>query len=274
MLESILLGLIQGLTEFLPVSSSGHLVLAQSLLPGFTEPGLLFDLFLHGGTLIAVILYFRKDLIDMIRGMFPRSIQETSDPVRESRITVAALVIATLPAAAAGMFCENFIEKLFESPRLTALMLCMTGIILFAGERKWGGESALKHPLNEWHPMDWFTIGCAQAVALIPGISRSGCTIAAALILGWSRIQAARFAFLMMLPAVSGAIVYQSWKILHSTQHPPLQWSFVTAGTLAAAVSGYAAIGILIRFIQKRKLNGFGYYCLAAGLVVFALNFF
>ncbi|HPQ38807.1 MAG TPA: undecaprenyl-diphosphate phosphatase, partial [bacterium] len=201
---AVILGAIQGITEFLPISSSGHLVLAQSILPGFSAPGLVFDVVLHAGTLVAVLAYYRLDLIRLARGL-AGGLPENEN--RDSRRWILGLLLATIPAAVVGVIADDAIEALFESPVFTAAFLCVTGLILFLGE--WLKSRHREHmdASSAMTPGRWLTVGIAQALAIIPGISRSGSTMAAGLAVGWSRETAARFSFLLMIPAVSGAVL-------------------------------------------------------------------
>jgi undecaprenyl-diphosphatase len=251
MFESILLGILQGLTEFLPVSSSGHLVLAQSLLPGFEAPAASFDVLLHGGTLLAVILYYHRDLFQMTRDL--------SRP-REGGWRLPALLLAgSVPAGIVGVFFADPLKELFSSPTAASLGLLATGLFLTAASfRGFGGQAALGR-MGYSHAL---LIGVVQACAIMPGISRSGATITMALFLGYSAVEAARFSFLLSLPAVTGALLLESGA-LADTGLPPAY----LAGALAAAVVGWLSISLLIRLLGRGKLAPFAAYCLALGSI-------
>ncbi len=271
MLEAVILGIIQGITEFLPVSSSGHLVLVQSLLPGFAEPELLFDIALHAGTLVAVLLYFRRDLTALLKGVFRKAGPDPLFSEKESWIMIAGIVVATIPAGIAGVLFEDKVEKLFDSPRDAAVCLIATGIILICGE--WFGKkrSSGNEPQDGLHILQWVIVGVAQAVALLPGISRSGTTITAGLVLGWRRTSAARFSFLLMIPVVAGAVVLKAPELLTQTQTGNTHIGSVLVGTIFAALSGYFAIHWLLKIIRQSSLSYFGIYCICIGLLSFAM---
>lgn len=250
-LKATILGLIQGLTEFLPVSSSGHLVLAQHFFGLQSQNGELmaFDVLLHFGTLIAVATVFYRDIIAMLTG--------------RNWTLVGLLILATLPAVVIGLPFKDAVEEAFSSVVLVSVALMVTGIVL-------GLTHYARVKSNE--SITWkksLVIGLAQAVALLPGISRSGSTISAGLFLGLDRATAARFSFLMMLPAVSGAVILESSSVmnLHAASVFP-----AIIGTLVSAVVGYMAIRWMLAIIQKGKLQYFGLYCLIVGMVTLALT--
>ncbi len=268
MLEAILLGILQGLTEFLPISSSGHLVLVQSLMKGFEEPGLVFDVLLHAGTLLSVLVYFRRDIIDLAKGVFSGSDPEIR---RRSRTMVSALIIATIPAAAAGILAEDYLEQLFQSPTFASFFLICTGLILCVGEFLKGRVLVEKDPVGQFNLKSYILVGMAQALALLPGISRSGSTIAAGMALGWSRTASARFSFLLMIPAVSGAVILKIPDAVTLMANHGFSAGVLMAGFTAAAVSGFLAIDLLLKLVKNRSLFPFAIYCIAAGSIVFVL---
>lgn len=242
----MILGVIQGLTEFLPISSSGHLVIAQKLL-GMEGPRLAFDVFLHLGTLIAVIVYFRKYIVDIL----------TKD-----RETLIYLVIGSFPALVAGFLLKDSIENLFNAPKFVGYMLITTGAwivlasIASALYKKRGAE-------KELDIVNTFLIGCAQAVSIIPGISRSGATIATGFLSGIEARTACTFAFVLSIPAVAGATALKAVKITSELAGPG-SLAFM-AGGLAAMLAGLASISIVLRLVQRRLFFVFGIYCLLAG---------
>ena len=251
MLNAILWGAIQGLTEFLPISSSGHLVLIPALL-GRDGPDLATSAMLHLGTLVAVLVYFRTDLARMAR--FDRA----------GRRTITIIVIGTIPAVILGLAFESKLDELTERPTVVAAMLILTGVILMATMLLRPGDK----PIEELSPTDSAIIGFAQSFALIPGISRSGMTISGGLVRGMSRVDAARFAFLLGIPVIAGAGLLSVAKAISDGEG-------ITASTLAgmavAAITGYWAIAFLLRVIAKAGLAPFGIYCIAFGVVALVL---
>ncbi len=253
-LQAALLGIVQGLTEFLPISSSGHLVIGQHLL-GLDEPHLLFDVAVHVGTLLAVVLVFFDDLWSMLRSLLPWC---DGDPA--SRRMVWLVAIGTVPAACAGLVLQDLFESLFGSTTAVGAALLLTGLILFLtmhiplGQRDIGSMS--------WRSA--LLVGVAQALAIIPGISRSGATISAGLALGMQRDLAARFSFILSIPAILGALLLQLRDVsgLSGEQLMPL-----LIGAILAAVTGYIALRILLSLVQRGKLHWFAYYCWCLGLI-------
>jgi undecaprenyl-diphosphatase len=256
-LESVLLGLVQGLTEFLPVSSSGHLVLAQSLIPGFEQPGVLFDTLLHGGTLLAVLVYFRRDMRELLASLFPGG-----DPSR--RRLALLLVAATVPTGLIGVIFKDPLEALFHAPRSAAAMLLVTGALLWVSE-------ALARPRLGLEGVGYgraLAIGTVQGLAIVPGISRSGSTIAVGTLLGIRGEDAARFSFLLSVPAILGAVVLQ---LPHLEGVETGRLGGYAAGVAAAFASGLWAIRFLLAAIRRGRFRWFAVYCwlLGAGYLLF-----
>lgn len=247
--DAILLGIIQGLTEFLPVSSSGHLVIAQALLD-VNQPGLVFEILAHLGTLLAVLVYFRKRIRDLVKALFGKG-------TKENRGLILWLIVGTIPAGLVGVLLEDFFDEAFSSPALTAGMLIVTGAILLAtrfvpkGNRRVGWRNAL-------------VMGIGQAMAIMPGISRSGSTIAFGL---FSRVDpsiAAEFSFLLAIPAIGGAAVLKSRDLAH------LDIGLIgpyLIGSLMAFLFGLLAVYLVLSMIRRGKFEYFAYYCFAAGLL-------
>jgi undecaprenyl-diphosphatase len=253
MFESILLGILQGLTEFLPVSSSGHLVLAQSLLPGFDGPATAFDVLLHGGTLVAVLVYFRADIGKIVR--------DCGRPAEGGLRLPILLFVGTVPAGVVGVFFADAIKPLFAAPRAASLGLIATAALLFGAWRL--GTSGDRALANLTIPAA-LLIGAFQAIAIVPGISRSGATIAAGLFLGLSGPNAARFSFLLSIPVIAGALVLESGVLFQAGL--PLSY---LAGALAAAIVGWASIALLMRILDRGNLLPFAVYCLLVGSLSF-----
>lgn len=256
--EAIILGIVQGLTEFLPVSSSGHLELGKALF-GLKDVDLTFSILVHGATACSTIVVFRKDIASLISGAFTTSGAER----KTANAYILWLTISTLPAILVAFTMRDFLEMAFlEHPRRVGWSLCLTAVILYTSERIAGSGSS---------NLNWgcaLSIGLAQALAIIPGISRSGSTIGAALALGISREEAARFSFLMALPVIFGATALELKDVLETgwgeQAFNPIAYS---AGTLAAFISGWAACQWMIRFVKRTNLNVFAFYCLLLGIL-------
>jgi len=249
-LQDIILGIVQGLTEFLPVSSSGHLVVVPAIF-GWDQPSLTFDLVLHFGTLLAVLAVYRSDLRELLLSLVNRG----ADPVRARRLLIL-LAIGTAPAAAAGLALGSLLEDAFAAPTSAAVLLVATALVLL------GAEWVANRPRRQHREIDAAVsggIGIAQAVSILPGISRSGSTIAAALALGVERGEAARFSFLLSIPAIVGAIATKVPDVANGTFDITAS---VVAGFIAAAVSGYLAISTFLKYLRAHSLRPFAYYLL------------
>lgn len=242
--QAILLGLIQGLCEFLPVSSSGHLVLFQQIL-GVDDPGILLDTLLHVGTLIAIFVVFRRDIWDMIKKPLSRP--------------VYLLVVATVPAVIATVLLGDFFELAFTGAFL-GLGFLITSIILFVSGKKQG-------QVREMSYIDALVMGCFQAFAILPGVSRSGSTISGGLFRGLDREQAAKFSFLMSVPAIAGSVVLQLIDILQGNA-AALPVIPVLLGMLAAAASSLFAIKFMLFIVKRTDLKWFSLYTAILGVLV------
>lgn len=263
LLKAVLLGVVQGLTEFLPISSSGHLVIFSELLD-FQQQGVVFDVFLHLGTLLAVVLVFRNELREMIKAPF-RVVSGNGD--KESRqylLWDVYVVIATLPAVFVGLFLKDQVESLFDSLIVVYTMLTLTALLMLA-------SPLLKETGNRLNGRRSLIMGCAQACAILPGLSRSGSTIFIGMALGMNREVVAKFSFIMSIPAIVGAAVLHSGELL---RHPPGLDMMVNigAGTVMSAVSGYFAIILLLDIVRRNRLQYFGYYCLCVAFLGFGLQ--
>lgn len=253
-IDAILLGIIQGATEFLPVSSSGHLVLAQFLLDDFRQPGVLFDVLLHVGTMVAVVLYFRRDLLDLISSLWRRDQQAVHE-----RSTLGMLLIASLPTAVIGLSFKDFFEGLFDRPDLVCVMLLVTGSLLWVAQKLRYRQT----PRVRLTILDALIVGTAQGAAIIPGISRSGATIASLLLRGIDGEAAARFSFLLALPAVFGAALLSLKDLERVNTTDVLPY---LAGTTAAMLTGLLCIHLLLIVVRNQRLHWFAAYCWAIGL--------
>ena len=264
--QAIVLGAVQGLTEFVPISSSGHLVLVPAAF-GWDPSGLAFDVMLHVGSLLALLAYFRKDLVALIRGFF------SGDP-RARRLTLY-LGVATVPAAVAGILLGDFFEGSFEDAEASAIQLIATAFILVGGElalrwhlrRKAETDDGTLRGIDDMTLTDAGVIGAAQAISILPGISRSGSTIASGLALGIGRDDSARFAFLLAIPALFGAALVKVPDLSGSS----LGFGSALGGFLASLVFSYAAVAILIKYLKTRTLYPFAAYCVVAGFIFLAV---
>jgi undecaprenyl-diphosphatase len=257
-IRAIVLGLVQGATEFVPVSSSGHLVLVPWLL-GWQSPGLVFDTVVHWGTLVAVLAYFWRDWLSLIAAWLRGLVRwDWSDPNARLLWLIAA---GTIPAAALGYVLDDFFEGLFGKPVWVSIFMLFTAGLLALSE--WLGNRTRE--LDELRLPDALVVGCAQAAAIAPGISRSGATIAAGLLRGIRRPAAARFSFLLSTPIILGAGLFKLLD-LFSAPDPLAQVPALAAGFLAAAVGGYACIWLLLRYLQRGSLYPFAFYCAWVGV--------
>lgn len=271
-LQAIFIGIVQGLTEFLPVSSSAHLIFVQELL-GVNQPGLAFDVLLHLGTLIAVISYFFKDIIEMIkaffssiadlfRGKFKQGFKE--EPYKKLAWMV---IIGTIPVGIIGVVFDAEVEAAFNSITIPAFFLLITGVLLYVSQRLNVGHKDIKDSSLK----EAILVGIGQACAIIPGLSRSGTTIASGLLIGLDKEFAAKFSFLLAVPAILGATVTQLDGIgagLGANLFPYL------LGFLAAVISGYLAISILLKLIRERSLDVFAFYCWIVGAAILVYSLF
>jgi undecaprenyl-diphosphatase len=260
-LSYLLLGLVQGLTEFLPVSSSGHLTLGQALL-GLEQEDLTFTVLVHGATALSTLVVFRDDIQALVQGAFGKG-----EEGQRARTYIGWILLSAVPAAVVGLGFKDSIEAL-ASPQFVGGMLCITAGILFFSQKAPSGN----RPLQSGRAL---TIGLAQALAILPGISRSGSTIGAALLLGVSRKEAARFSFLMALVPIGGATLLTVKDLLERPETEAVAggplWGYAL-GTAAAFFSGWLACTWMIRLVQKSNLSGFGVYCAVVGVLALFLG--
>ncbi len=273
---SIFLGIVQGLSEFLPISSSGHLTIFQQLFKlNYTEDeNLFFEVLLHLGTLVAVFLVYRKDVIPMVKETWQLvtgkgSGGKTEDGRITNNVRLTILVgVATLPLVVLVPF-SGLIERLYTNLSFVALALLVTGAILYAADRIPKGKKDSRSITVK----DVLLVGLAQGVALLPGVSRSGSTISAGIACGLKRSFATKFAFLLSIPAVLGSFVLQLIKALIAG----VNWSLLPVylvGMVFAGVVGYFAIGLMRRFVERCKLTYFSYYCWGVGALVLIISMF
>jgi undecaprenyl-diphosphatase len=250
--QAVLLGIIQGVTEWLPISSSGHLVLVQYFFG--MEQSLAFDVMLHLGTLVVLFIFFRKQLIDLAQGILKGD--------KKSIRFAIMIVIATIPTAIFGLLFKDFLESLFNNILFAGIGFIITAIWIFASvyPKKKNKELSFFHA---------FLIGCAQAISIVPSISRSGATIATALLLGVKKEEGAEFSFIISIPAILGAAVLTLKDITVVNDVFP-----TIIGTIIAGVFGYLSLSFLMNIIKKDKFYGFAWYCLVLGLIVLGIAIF
>jgi len=256
-IEAIILGIVQGLTEFLPVSSSGHLVLLQKIFK-IEEGAMSFDIALHLATLIAVLVVYRSKILEIIRNPF-------------SKLPVY-IVIGTIPVAVFGILLKDIIESFFETGATLGTGFIFTGIILMYAD----STRDRKRTIEQMNIKDPLLIGTSQAVAMLPAVSRSGMTVSAALALGIERKTAADFSFLLSIPAILGAVAVDIYDIVKTGESGFSQIGTIplALGMIFAAVSGFIAVKTMINLIQKQKLRYFSYYLWIIGVLVLADQLF
>ena len=252
-MEVVLLAVVQGITEWLPISSSGHLALLQTLLR--IEEPVFFNVMLHIGTLMVVLAFFRRDIAKIIRVIFVRRDFRTE----EGRL-IGLIAVGTIPIAAIGITLGDVIKELFSSPIAVAVALMVTGIILYLTRRAKAGRSEMNY-------LDSIMVGLAQSAALVPGISRSGVTIATALLLGVKHEKGMKFSFLLSIPAVLGAAVEELMVV--NVQH--VDAVLLLVGMAITIVVGYVSLRVLSNVLRKGWFYFFAYYCWAAGLMVLSV---
>jgi undecaprenyl-diphosphatase len=254
--QALVMGAVQGLTEFLPVSSSAHLILIPWLL-NWEDPGLAFDVALHLGTLLALLIYYWQTWIKLVGSLANNDVA--------SRRLLFLLIVASIPGAVIGLLLEKQAETIFRSPLLIACTMAVLGVILWLVDKL----ARSQRKVSDFTAADALLIGFSQALAIVPGVSRSGATITMARALGIEREDAANFSFLMATPIIAGAGSLEARKLVAAGLHAPVLWGF-----LASAVFGVAAIAGLIRFVRTRTYQPFAWYRVAVALVVFAVALF
>jgi undecaprenyl-diphosphatase len=251
-IHAVILGAVQGVTEFLPVSSSGHLVLLQKFF-GITESSLFFDIMVHIGTLGAVIIVFWKD----VRALLVKPFQKRA----------LLLIVGTVPAAIVGLFFDDAIKRAFQSGFLLGPAFLFTALVLTVAERlsEHPRTSAVKRKMEEMSVPDALLIGLCQGIAVLPAVSRSGMTLAGGLLRGISREDAARFSFLLSIPVILGAFVLQIVGL--RTEKPEIAILPVAAGMITAFITGYLAIKLMLKIVREKRLRGFALYTAILGIL-------
>ena len=270
-LQAFILGLVQGVTEFLPVSSSAHLVLVPEFF-NIPAPTVAFDVLLHVATLVAVVGYFMRDVVKIVVALFLPTRMGKAE-VRYWRRLFFWLVIGSIPAAVIGAALSGFFEDLFASTAAVGVFLVVTSMLLWGADFNTGRAAKRKREgasLGQMRPLDAVIVGCYQALAIAPGLSRSGSTIAAGVFLGFSRETAARFAFLLSIPAILGAFLFKLNDLGASSGGPG--GGALLVGFLAAAVSGFFAVRFMMRFLKNHRLRPFAIYTLVLGVFVIVLS--
>ena len=264
--EAVVLAVIQGLTEFLPVSSSGHLVLAQNWFGQFSETNLLYDIMLHLATVTAILVYFRHDLLTLGLGYVGWTTTKGSLFQGFERRTIHYVLLASIPTAIIGLGIRSIGLEILVQPSVVAVMLLITGVILWLGR---GRNSA--RGIQDMGIRDALAIGVVQGVAVLPGISRSGSTIASGVLLGLDRELSARFSLLISMPAIVGAAFIEIGKVMYQV-HEPLE-IYVT-GMVVAALVGYGSISLIIKLVRQDHFHFFSYYLWPLGTCILLWGMF
>ncbi|HEV8040514.1 MAG TPA: undecaprenyl-diphosphatase UppP [Bryobacteraceae bacterium] len=266
--QVIVLAIIQALTEFAPVSSSAHLEVAPWLF-GWKDPGLTFDVALHAGTLAAILIYFFKDWVQIIgQGLGLRA--GTDPQLKQNRALLWLLAIASIPIGVIGFLFNKQAETSWRNPYLIGAMLIVIGIVMWIAERRGAGTK----PMSQINWADGLTIGIAQALAVVPGTSRSGITITAGMFRGLDRETSARFSFLLSAPAIAAAALKKGWDIhKHGGIPPDMKIPFLV-GTALSAILGAIVIAFFLRYLRRHSLMLFVYYRIVFGIIVIALAAF
>jgi len=259
-LDSVILGIVQGLTEFLPVSSSGHLEIGKAILgdDSIPEESLLFTVVLHFATALSTIVVFRKDILEIIKGLF-------SFKWNEDTKLIVKIIVSMIPAVIVGLFFEEQLEQLFGGNiLLVGCMLLVTSILLFLADKA-------KDTNKKVTFKNAFIIGISQAIAMLPGISRSGATISTSVLLGNDKTKAARFSFLMVVPLIFGKIAKDV--LSGDLKYESLNFTYLSVGFITAFIAGLFACTWMITLVKKSKLSYFAIYCVVVGLatIIFSL---
>jgi len=261
-IRTAVLGIVQGLTEFLPVSSSGHLVLAQRLLH-VEEPATLLGAVLHLGTIVSILVVFRREVWRLLRSIF-----RSDDP--EGRRWVVKLIIASIPIGVTGWFGASVIRDAFDSTLVVGICLLITAVFLFLAH---AADKRANNRREEPRIRDAIWIGVAQATAVLPGVSRSGATLSAGLLSGVRQDQAIRFSFLLSIPAVLGAAAVELLSLENGNAGAASGVADLAVGGVIAAIVGWLAIHTLLTIVRRRRLTWFGAYCSLLGLAAIILSF-
>lgn len=264
--QSIVLAVVQGIAEFLPISSTGHLILFPWFL-GWKDPGLTFDVALHAGTLLAVLVFFWRMYVDMIKAA--AGFGDSKKPeVRENRKLFWLLVLGTIPGAIAGALFEKKADSVLRNPVIIGIALIVVALVMWAGEKLTRDSESL----TGVSVLDAVIVGIAQAFAVIPGVSRSGSTMSLGLFRSMKRETAARFSFLLSAPIIAGAVILKTYQVHKAGGLPADMRMPFLAGVIVSALVGFFVIGWLIRFLETRTFKPFVIYRIALGVIVLALG--
>lgn len=258
--QAIILGAVQGLTEFIPISSSGHLVLVRELF-NWEDSGVVFDIILHLGTLLAVIIFFRKDWIQIFKDL--------ANPKSNNNL-LWFLIIATIPTFTVGFLLKDFINGIFRDALWVSAFLIIIGFVFLLAE-KYSNIKLQKKELKQMSWKDALIIGLVQVLTLLPGVSRSGMTISAGLFRSLKRTESTRFSFLMASVAISGASLYGLFDLLNNNEST-INYTAVAVGFIFSFALGYLSIKYLMRFLENHKLNIFAYYVIIIGIFIFVIQ--
>lgn len=271
--QALVTGVVQGLTEFLPVSSSGHLVLTSSIYKVITGQALgsggneevFFDIMLHVGTLVAVLVYFRQDLVNLFKAFFNALKNKSFKGNPEAQLPLY-IMIGTIATIAVVYPLKDYFEADMHRPAVVGIQILITGLLLFAT------EFMSERMSKKLKSLDWkrsILIGIAQGLAVSPGISRSGSTIAAGLAAGMDRVSAARYSFLLSIPIIVLAALYDSLDLFKGNVALGYNWTAIIIGTIVSGIVGYYCIKYFIQFLSNHKLNGFALYCCIVGIAMY-----
>jgi undecaprenyl-diphosphatase len=265
--QAIVLAIIQGLTEFLPVSSTAHLTVIPDLL-GWKDPGLSFDVALHVGTLVAVLAYFFRDWVQVILNGIGISYRG-SRPDENSRSLFWLLILGTIPAALAGLKFEKYADAALRTPYIIGGSAIIFGLLMWFADR----VSTERHGLDQMTAFDALAVGVSQALAIIPGVSRSGITLTTARFRGFDREAAARFSFLLSTPIIAGAAAKKAWELHKTGLADDMKLPYLV-GVLVSGIVGLIVIAFFMKYLKRHSLSVFVWYRLAFGIIVIALAFF
>jgi undecaprenyl-diphosphatase len=272
-IQAVISGIVQGLTEFLPVSSTGHLVLAsaaykyisgQSFVIAGSEE-VFFDIMLHLGTLVALLIYFKQDIVKLAKAFF-KAVKNRTFSNNEEAMLPVYIVIGTIATAAIVLPFKDWFEADMGNPSIVGVQIMITGLLLFFTEF-WSSRMSSNTGIIDWKKS--IIIGLAQGIAVSPGISRSGTTIAAGLVTGLDRVTSARFSFLLCIPIIILAIIFDAADQLGQGELLSFNWTAIITGTVISAIVGYYCVKYFIIYLSKHKIDVFAYYCLAVGLFMF-----
>jgi undecaprenyl-diphosphatase len=262
-IEAVLLGLLQGITEFLPVSSSGHLALARAVIARDLETGITFEIVVHFGSFCSIAVYYRQllgnILSDLFKSLTPKGITSGRLISNENSRLSLIILLSMVPAMVVGFTLKDTIEEAFLNPFFVSVMLLVTGALLYS-------TKFIKHPEKDVNANRGFWMGVAQAFAILPGISRAGSTISLGLLMGIDRDKVANFSFLMVLPVLAGAMLLEIVDLISLGEFQIPVMSLI-AGYLTSFLSGYFALSYLIKLLKRKKFHYFAFYCWAVGIV-------